>query len=99
MPTLIHRRVESARGDANPAVICRMRSGWAVLGDTQFLRGYALLLADPVVQNLNAVGKAARDRPLMRVLAEAIGRGAGSHVPMEEQPADPRGYGPTRADP
>ncbi len=30
-----------------------MRSGWAVIGDTQFLRGYCLLLPDPVVATLN----------------------------------------------
>jgi diadenosine tetraphosphate (Ap4A) HIT family hydrolase len=32
-----------------------MPSGWAVLGDAQFLPGYALLLSDPVVSDLNAL--------------------------------------------
>jgi diadenosine tetraphosphate (Ap4A) HIT family hydrolase len=53
MPTLIHRRVEEARQGTNPTVICRVPSGWVVLGDVQFLRGYSLLLPDPVVPNLN----------------------------------------------
>ena len=53
--TLIHERVEAARAGTNPTVICRMPSGWAVLGDAQFLRGYSLLLADPVVADLNAL--------------------------------------------
>lgn len=32
-----------------------MSSGWAVLGDVQFLEGYCLLLPDPVVPDLNAM--------------------------------------------
>ena len=55
MPTLIHRRVEAARAGTNPTVICQVPSGWIVLGDTQFLRGYSLLLPDPVVADLNAL--------------------------------------------
>jgi diadenosine tetraphosphate (Ap4A) HIT family hydrolase len=60
MKTLIDERVEQARAGANPTVICRMPSGWAVLGDAQFLRGYSLLLPDPVVPDLNALGPDAR---------------------------------------
>jgi len=60
MSTLIHKRVEAARQGANPTVICRMRSGWLVIGDTQFLRGYSLLLPDPVVKDLNALSTQAR---------------------------------------
>lgn len=55
MSTLIHRRVEEARQGANLAVICRVTSGWVVLGDVQFLQGYSLLLPDPVVSDLNAL--------------------------------------------
>lgn len=54
-PTLIHQRVEAARAGTNPTVICRMASGWAVLADSQFLRGYSILLADPVAPDLNAL--------------------------------------------
>jgi diadenosine tetraphosphate (Ap4A) HIT family hydrolase len=36
-------------------VICRVQSGWVVLGDSQPLPGYALLLSDPVVSNLNVM--------------------------------------------
>ena len=53
MLTLIHQRVEAAGRGENPHVICRMPSGWAVLGDHQFLPGYSLLLSDPVVDDLN----------------------------------------------
>ena len=52
-PTLIHQRVAEANAGTNPKVIARMQSGWAVLGDTQFLKGYCLLLPDPVVAHLN----------------------------------------------
>lgn len=55
MTTLIHRRVEEAQQGKNPAVICRVPSGWVVMGDTQALRGYCLLLSDPVVSDLNAL--------------------------------------------
>ncbi|TVQ61882.1 MAG: hypothetical protein EA366_02885 [Spirulina sp. DLM2.Bin59] len=55
MFTLIHRWVEEARQGINPAVICRVPSGWVVLGDVQFLQGYSLLLPDPVVPSLNAL--------------------------------------------
>jgi diadenosine tetraphosphate (Ap4A) HIT family hydrolase len=55
MPTLIHRRVDDARKGQLPQVICRSKSGWVVLGDVQFLRGYCLLLPDPVVPDLNSL--------------------------------------------
>lgn len=58
--TIIHRRVAAAREGTNPAVIARMRSGWAVMGDHQVVRGYCLLLPDPVVPDLNALEGAAR---------------------------------------
>jgi diadenosine tetraphosphate (Ap4A) HIT family hydrolase len=55
MSTLIHQRVEQARAGLNPMVICRMPSGWLVLGDTQVTPGYSILLSDPVVADLNAL--------------------------------------------
>ena len=57
MPTLIHRRVAAARRGENPTVVCHVRSGWVVLGDNQILRGYSLLLSDPVVDDLNMLPK------------------------------------------
>ena len=55
MTTLIHRRVEECRSGTYPKCICRVSSGWVVLGDVQFVRGYCLLLPDPVVANLNSL--------------------------------------------
>jgi diadenosine tetraphosphate (Ap4A) HIT family hydrolase len=60
MSTLIHERVEAARAGTNPTVICRMPSGWAVMCDVQFLRGYVILLADPVAPDLNALAEPQR---------------------------------------
>lgn len=53
MPTLIHERVRQCQTGEYPKAICRLSSGWVVLGDVQFLRGYSLLLPDPVVPHLN----------------------------------------------
>jgi len=55
MPTAIHRMVEQAQRGELPQVIARMASGWAVMGDTQVVPGYCLLLPDPVVPHLNAL--------------------------------------------
>ena len=74
MSTLIHERVQAARAGTNPTVICQMPSGWAVLCDVQFLRGYSLLLPDPVVPDLNALDKHKRAEYLldMTILGDAL---------------------------
>lgn len=58
--TLIHRRVAACRSSAYEKAICRVQSGWVVLGDVQFLRGYCLILPDPVVGHLNELDADAR---------------------------------------
>ena len=63
--TIIHERVDLARQGKNPAVICRLRSGWVVLGDDQRLKGYSLLLADPIRDNLNELPPPERQQFLM----------------------------------
>ena len=74
MPTLIHRRVEAARCGKHPSLVARLPSGWAVLGDKQVLKGYCLLLPDPVVPHLNALTGADRLQFLgdMAKLGDAI---------------------------
>ena len=62
MDTLVHQRVAAARNGENPTVICRVRSGWIVLGDNQVLKGYSLLLPDPVVEDLNALSAPKREQ-------------------------------------
>lgn len=54
--TVIHQMVAAAREGREPRVIARLYSGWAVFGERQFLRGYTMLLPDPVVPTLNSLG-------------------------------------------
>lgn len=72
--TAIHRHVAAARQGAEPRVIARLASGWAVFGEQQFVRGYALLLPDPVVPHLNALGSSERTQFLndMSRLGDAL---------------------------
>lgn len=69
-------RVGSAKRGENPTVLARMRSGFAVIGDTQFLPGYCLLLASPQVEHLSDLPFALRSVYLqdMSLLGEAIMR-------------------------
>lgn len=46
-------RIGSALRGENPLVLARMKSGFAVMGDPQFLPGYCILLAYPKVGSLN----------------------------------------------
>lgn len=74
MSTLIHSRVRDCQLDRNPKTIARVRSGWAVLGDVQFLAGYSLLLPDPVVVDLNSMSREHRETYLddMSVIGDAL---------------------------
>ena len=74
MTTLIHRRVEEAQQGRNPFAICHMPSGWAVMGDRQLLRGYCLLLSDPVANDLNALSLKERSLYLrdMTIIGDAL---------------------------
>jgi diadenosine tetraphosphate (Ap4A) HIT family hydrolase len=62
LANLIEQRVEMARNGQNPFVICKMKSGWLVIGDVQPLPGYCVFLADPVIESLNALDEAGRIR-------------------------------------
>ena len=79
-PTAIHRQVADARAGRDPRVIARMSSGWAVFGERQFLRGYCLLLPDPVVPSLNALGAQERTVYLLDLarLGDAVLKVTGS---------------------
>ncbi|MFI7246055.1 HIT family protein [Streptomyces qinglanensis] len=70
-------RIGSALRGENPAVLRRLASGFAVIGDVQFLPGYALLLVDdPGVRRLSDLPKAKRLSFLsdMDRLGEAVER-------------------------
>jgi len=74
MPTAIHRQVAACQSGEFPRLLARMASGWAILGDPQVVRGYCLLLPDPVVPHLNAMDAEHRQRFLtdMITLGDAI---------------------------
>lgn len=74
MPTLIHQRVLECQQGLYPKVVGRVKSGWVVMGDVQFLPGYCLLLPDPVAPDLNAMPVADRERFLleMSIVGDAI---------------------------
>lgn len=62
MPTAIHRKIKMCEADELPSRIIRLKSGWVVAGDTQPLQGYCLLLAEPVVADLNQLDERARSQ-------------------------------------
>lgn len=78
--TAIHRRVAACRAGADPTLVARLGSGWAVLGDPQVLEGYCLLLPDPVVPHLNALPLSGQQAFLadMARLGEAVLRVTGA---------------------
>jgi diadenosine tetraphosphate (Ap4A) HIT family hydrolase len=49
----VSQQVEAARAGVEPALVCQVPSGWVVLCTMQYLRGYSILLPDPVVPSLN----------------------------------------------
>ncbi|MGO8950861.1 MAG: hypothetical protein ACLQUY_25045 [Ktedonobacterales bacterium] len=67
-------RVASAERGENPMVMAHMRSGFAVIGDTQFLPGYSVLLAAPTVESLNDLNLEQRAQFLldMTLLGDAV---------------------------
>lgn len=69
-------RIGSALRGENPTVLRRLPSGFAVVGDTQFLPGYCVLLAEPEVAHLSDLSLSERSQFLtdMSLLGEAIER-------------------------
>ncbi len=74
MSNLTNERVEAARLGKNPTVVCRMPSGWVFLADMQYLHGYAVLTADPIVSSLNDLQPQKRAQYLcdMAVVGDAL---------------------------
>lgn len=67
-------RVGSAARGENPMVIAKMKSGYAVIGDNQFLPGYCVLLGYPQAASLNELSAADRAQFLadMTAIGDAI---------------------------
>ncbi len=54
-------RIGSARAGTNPTVLAKLPQSFAVIGDTQFLPGYCVLLVDdPTINRLTDLPKAQR---------------------------------------
>ena len=70
----IHEQVEAAHAGREPALICQVRSGWVVLCNWQFLRGYCIQMPDPVVPSLNDLTPHARTTYLgdMATIGDAL---------------------------
>lgn len=67
-------RIASALDGTNPTVLFKMKSGFAVIGDTQFLPGYCVLIAYPKVGCLNDLGMSQRSDFLldMSLVGDAV---------------------------
>lgn len=50
----------AARQGTNPTVLARMQTGWAVIGSTQHLPGYCLLIHDGEADQLTDLPRPAR---------------------------------------
>lgn len=74
MTTFVHKQIESARSGRAADLVCRVPSGWVFLFDKQFLRGYCILSADPVVPSLNDLSKPQRAEYLsdMALIGDAL---------------------------
>jgi diadenosine tetraphosphate (Ap4A) HIT family hydrolase len=74
MTTAIHRMVAACRAGGHAAAVMKLPSGWVILAERQVLRGYCLLLPDPVVPDLNALASIARGRFLadMALVGDAL---------------------------
>ncbi|HRK07302.1 MAG TPA: hypothetical protein PLZ57_06000 [Pseudobdellovibrionaceae bacterium] len=59
-PTGIHRQLDLIQRGQLDRFVVRLKSGALVMGETQPLIGYCLLLADPVVPHFNALTQEAR---------------------------------------
>ena len=58
-------RIGSCVRGENPTLMVKMKSGFAVIGDHQFLPGYCLLLGFPKASSLNELSMSARKQYLL----------------------------------
>lgn len=72
--SIIEDRIKMNRLGTNPTLICQMPSGWLVLCDQQYLPGYSILLADPLIASLNDLNRGQRGQYLndMALIGDAL---------------------------
>ncbi|MFZ6026490.1 MAG: HIT family protein [Chloroflexota bacterium] len=69
-----NEHVATARLGTNPTIICRVPSGWVGMCGMQYLRGYCILMPDPVVASINALTRTQRAEYLcdMALIGDAL---------------------------
>ncbi|MDQ3815594.1 MAG: HIT family protein, partial [Armatimonadota bacterium] len=70
----ICQKLEQCRAGQHPGLIAELETGFAVLGDSQFFRGYCLLLCKTPATELDELPAATRLKYLeeMALLAQAV---------------------------
>ena len=70
----VYEQVEASRSGNEPALICQVPSDWVVLCKMQFLRGYCILMPDPIVSSLNSLSMQERATFLadMTIIGDAL---------------------------
>ena len=53
-------RIKGARDGTDPALICKVPSGWVFLCNLQHISGYCILQSDPVVESINSLNNQER---------------------------------------
>ena len=48
-------RIKASREGNDPALICKVPSGWVSLCNLQYISGYCILHSDPVVESINSL--------------------------------------------
>lgn len=77
----VFEQVAAARAGVEPALVCQVPSGWVVLCKMQYLRGYCILMPDPLVPSLNDLTRHRRMGYLcdMAIVGDALLEIAGSY--------------------
>ena len=55
-----NEHIASARLGTNSSIVCRVTSGWVGMCGMQYLRGYCILMPDPVVESINTLTRPQR---------------------------------------
>jgi diadenosine tetraphosphate (Ap4A) HIT family hydrolase len=71
---LVCERIKAIQANTNPAFVCELETSYVVLGDSQFFKGYTLLLCKEHVTELHQLSSEKRARFIyeMAVVAEAV---------------------------
>jgi diadenosine tetraphosphate (Ap4A) HIT family hydrolase len=74
-------KLEAVRTGQEPRLICRIPSGYVFLCGNQYLHGYCILQADPVVESINSLDASQRAAFLcdMALVGDAIMEVTGSY--------------------